>query len=86
VAFTTLGSCSRRMDDQELYAEVQRKLVQSGEWDRCVESSLKQLSPGPEKSRILDLLRSKANEASFLDDATHRAKGIRHSRHLLAGS
>ena len=65
-------------ETDEFYTQIHRRMVESGEWDRCA-----LVSPRPafkshycSDPRILRLLTSKLSEHGWVDEMRHRAQGI----------
>jgi enhancer of yellow 2 transcription factor len=63
-----------------LYTQLQRRLIENGEWDRYVQLASYSLRFGVASSlidrRILSLLANRLNESGWTDDLRHRSKGI----------
>lgn len=68
-------------ETDEFYAQIHRRMVESGEWDRYALVSPRSPFAAEYYSvvlcpRILRLLASKLSEHGWVDDMRHRAKGI----------
>ena len=63
-------------ETDEFYAQIHRRMVESGEWDRCALVSPRTLQVSHNcDPRILCLLSSKLSEHGWVDEMRHRAKG-----------
>lgn len=67
--------------DDELLAQVQRKLVENGDWDRFVparfsSTAFVQILNPPIIFSVLTELKSRLNELGLLDELANRSKGL----------
>mgnify|MGYP007051647123 CR=1 FL=1 len=66
-------------DVQTLYAQVRRRLIETGEWDQSVlPCAVSSATDAPSFLRIRGILAARLNESGWLDDVKGRSKGASH--------